>query len=140
MWTGYQGARGKSSCHQMGMLPSPWLPRTLGLHPPGQAASPIGGISPLLFHKKEIWVRDWLLLPLHHRLKARGGPAPAYPGSAVRARAPRCLLDRNILGDSHQIPEKCDPHPKEAARKYKEIPQTHPFHKQMMLSLVAIFN
>lgn len=32
-----------------------------------------------------------------------------------------------------RFPKKYDPNPKEAAGKYKGIPQTHPFHKQMML-------
>lgn len=39
-----------------------------------------------------------------------------------------------IFGDSRWIPERTDPDPEEAAAgKYKEIPQAHPFHKQMML-------
>lgn len=70
----------------------------------GPTATRYGGTDPVLFPQNQIWDEGWLLLPLHHCLKQRAGPAAASRGSTAGARAPRHLLERNILGIRAQSP------------------------------------
>lgn len=129
-------SRSKSGCHRKGtLLPpngdatDPTGPQDTVAAPPGQVASPNGVISPLFFHKEEIFGWDHLLLHLWHHLKAQAGPAPASPGLVGGTRAPRSLLDRSILGILT-----------ESQRNLTQIPKKQQVNTRKFLKLIHFTN